>query len=213
MLCLSCFRIPLKLREADDARDGLAKALYGTAFLKIVKKTNESIGYHPDVKLFCGVLDIFGFECFQYNSFEQLCINFTNERLQQFFNDFIFKCEEELYKKEGISWCSLDFPDNADCVDIIDRKSTGIFAMLDEECIVPGGSDKGFCNKMKDKHKYNKRFEEIKKKPEWFIVIHFAGPVSYCVDGFLDKNRDQLSINSQDCIKQSSSEFVRSLFM
>lgn len=200
------------MKEAEDARDALAKALYGTAFLKIVKRTNESIGYREDVKLFCGVLDIFGFECFQFNSFEQLCINFTNERLQQFFNNFIFKCEEELYGREGIPWSSLDFPDNSDCVDLIDRKSTGVFAMLDEECIVPRGSDRGFCNKMKEKYKDNKRFAIIKTKPEWFIVNHFAGPVSYCVDGFLDKNRDQLSLDLQDCIKKSSSQFICALF-
>lgn len=116
-----------------------------------------SIGYREDVSLFCGVLDIFGFECFQTNSFEQLCINFTNERLQQFFNTFIFKCEEEIYKKEGIVWNPLDFPDNQDCVDMLQSRHGGVFSMLDEECLVPQGSDIAFCNKLKKKHDGHKR--------------------------------------------------------
>lgn len=206
------YAIPLKVNEAEELRDSLAKALYGTAFLKVVKRTNESIGYREDVDMFCGVLDIFGFECFDFNSFEQLCINFTNERLQQFFNTFVFKCEEKLYEAEKIPWNALDFPDNKDCVDLMEQRTIGIFAMLDEECMVPRGSDQGFCNKMKERHKENKRFGIIKTRAEWFIVNHFAGGVSYCVTGFLDKNRDQLSQDAQKCIVQSSSAFIRDLF-
>merc|ERR1719352_1012377 len=116
---------------AAENRDSLAKALYGMLFNFIVHQANASIGYKEDIKLFIGVLDIFGFECFKMNSFEQLCINFTNERLQQFFNRFVFKLEEELYDKEGIAWDPLDFPDNQDAVDILQAKGTGVFAMLD----------------------------------------------------------------------------------
>lgn len=205
-------RIPLKPRDSDDYRDALTKALYGTMFLNIVSHTNSSIGFKDDVKLFCAVLDIFGFECFYLNSFEQLCINFTNERLQQFFNNFIFNCEEALYKREGIEWIPFEFPDNSDCVQLIDQKSLGIFAMLDEECIVPQGSDIKFCNKMKDKFKNNKRFSIVKTKPEVFIVNHFAGPVIYSVDGFLEKNKDQLSLDLQNCVKESKSSFIQGLF-
>ncbi|CAJ1441486.1 unnamed protein product, partial [Effrenium voratum] len=105
-------RSPVNVRQAADNRDALAKAVYGIVFNFIVRSTNMSIGYVQDVKLFAGVLDIFGFECFKMNSFEQLCINFTNERLQQFFNSFVFKLEEQLYEREGIEWDPLDFPDN-----------------------------------------------------------------------------------------------------
>mmetsp|Transcript_15145 Transcript_15145/g.38441 ORF Transcript_15145/g.38441 Transcript_15145/m.38441 type:complete len:1714 (+) Transcript_15145:175-5316(+) len=203
---------PVNVRQASDNRDALAKALYGMIFDLIVVNTNNSIGFLPDVKLFVGVLDIFGFECFKMNSFEQLCINFTNERLQQFFNSFVFKLEEQLYEREGIPWDPLDFPDNQDAVDILQAKGTGIFAILDEECVVPQGSDQGFCNKLMKQHKGHRRFDEIKTKPTWFIVKHFAGPVGYCTDGFLDKNKDQLSNDIIECMGASKTEFVSNLF-
>jgi len=205
-------RSPVNVRQASDNRDALAKALYGIIFNFIVAQTNISIGYANDVRLFAGVLDIFGFECFKMNSFEQLCINFTNERLQQFFNSFVFKLEEQLYEREGIPWDALDFPDNQDSVDILQAKSTGIFAILDEECVVPQGSDQGFCNKIIKQHKGHRRFDEIKTKPTWFVIKHFAGPVSYCSDSFLDKNKDQLSNDLIECMGGSKNEFIAGLF-
>merc|ERR1712146_766071 len=109
------------------------------------------------------------------NSFEQLCINFTNERLQQFFNQFVFKLEEQLYDREGIPWDPLDFPDNQDAVDILQatKNPRGIFAILDEECVVPQGSDAGFNNKCIKEHTGHKRFDQIKVKPTWFVIKHF----------------------------------------
>mmetsp|Transcript_46607 Transcript_46607/g.134896 ORF Transcript_46607/g.134896 Transcript_46607/m.134896 type:complete len:1333 (-) Transcript_46607:65-4063(-) len=205
-------RSPVNVRTASDNRDALAKALYGMVFNFIVSKTNLSIGYRTDVKLFVGVLDIFGFECFKMNSFEQLCINFTNERLQQFFNSFVFKLEEQLYEREGIPWDALDFPDNQDSVDILAAKTVGVFAILDEECVVPQGSDQGFCNKLIKQHKGHRRFDEIKTKPTWFVIKHFAGPVNYCTDSFLDKNKDQLSNDLIECMGGSANEFVANLF-
>ncbi|CAK9038084.1 Myosin-6 (AtMYA2) [Durusdinium trenchii] len=205
-------RSPVNVRQAADNRDALAKALYGIVFNFIVYSTNLSIGYIDDVKLFVGVLDIFGFECFKMNSFEQLCINFTNERLQQFFNSFVFKLEEQLYEREGIPWDALDFPDNQDSVDLLAGKGTGVFAMLDEECLVPNGSDQGYCNKLIKQHKGHRRFDEIKTKPTWFVIKHFAGPVSYCTDSFLDKNRDQLSTDLIECVGNSSNQFVANVF-
>mmetsp|Transcript_55699 Transcript_55699/g.121700 ORF Transcript_55699/g.121700 Transcript_55699/m.121700 type:complete len:1706 (+) Transcript_55699:265-5382(+) len=206
-------RSPVNVRTASDNRDALAKALYGMIFDYIVKNTNQSIGFVPDVKLFVGVLDIFGFECFKMNSFEQLCINFTNERLQQFFNSFVFKLEEQLYEREGIPWDPLDFPDNQDAVDIMQAKQSGIFSMLDEECFVPQGSDQGFCNKLIKQHKGHRRFDEIRTKPSWFIVKHFAGPVQYCTEGFLDKNKDMLSNDLIECMGiASKNDFVKEMF-
>mmetsp|Transcript_124923 Transcript_124923/g.266607 ORF Transcript_124923/g.266607 Transcript_124923/m.266607 type:complete len:1729 (-) Transcript_124923:634-5820(-) len=205
-------RSPVNIRQASDNRDALAKAMYAIIFNFIVHSTNLSIGYMEDVDLFVGVLDIFGFECFQMNSFEQVCINFTNERLQNFFNAYVFKLEEQLYEREGISWNRLDFPDNQDAVDILGAKTTGLFSILDEECMVPQGSDQGFNNKLMKQHKGHRRFDEIKTKPSWFVIKHFAGPVSYCTDGFLDKNKDQLSNDIIECMGASSNEFIVHLF-
>ena len=205
---------PIPVGQANDYRDALARQLYGLLFLRIVDRTNVSIGYLNNIRLFCGVLDIFGFECFKINSFEQLCINFTNERLQQFFNNFVFKLEEELYKKEDIPWDPLDFPDNQDAVDLLADPRTGIFSMLDEECLVPQGSDKGFCNKIVSKFsQHHKRFDVIKTKQDWFVIRHFAGPVAYASEGFLEKNKDQLPQPVYDVMKSSTNTFVSSLFM
>lgn len=205
-------RSPVNVRQAADNRDALAKSLYAMAFDFIVANTNNSIGFLPDVELFVGVLDIFGFECFKMNSFEQLCINFTNERLQQFFNSFVFKLEEKLYQEQGIPWDPLDFPDNQDAVDILQAKTVGVFSILDEECVVPQGSDQGFCNKLMKQHKGHRRFDEIKTKPTWFIIKHFAGPVQYCTDGFLDKNKDQLCNDIIECLGSSENDFVNIMF-
>ena len=205
---------PIAVSHANDFRDALARQLYGLLFLRIVDRTNVSIGYLNNVRLFCGVLDIFGFECFRINSFEQLCINFTNERLQQFFNTFVFKLEEELYKKEDIPWDPLDFPDNQDAVDLLADPRVGIFSMLDEECLVPQGSDKGFCNKIVTKYaSHHKRFDVIKTKQDWFVIRHFAGPVGYASEGFLEKNKDQLPQPVYDVMKSSSNQFIASLFI
>ncbi|EZG57259.1 myosin F [Gregarina niphandrodes] len=173
--------------------------------------SNTLVHSKPSV-VSCGVLDIFGFECFDVNSFEQLCINYTNERLQQFFNMFIFKCEEVLYKEEGIQWDPLDFPDNQDCVDLLATNKLSILCMLDEECIIPKGSDQSLCSKLKEQYKTHKRFKPIKTRQDWFVVDHFAGPVNYCSKGFLDKNRDQLGVDIQDCIKASENRFISHLF-
>eukprot|EP00928_Gymnodinium_smaydae_P001541 TRINITY_DN1055_c0_g2_i1.p1 TRINITY_DN1055_c0_g2~~TRINITY_DN1055_c0_g2_i1.p1 ORF type:complete len:1702 (-),score=425.04 TRINITY_DN1055_c0_g2_i1:219-5324(-) len=205
-------RSPVNVRTASENRDALARALYGMVFDFVVDNTNKSIGYKDDVKLFVGVLDIFGFECFKMNSFEQLCINFTNERLQQFFNQFVFKLEEQIYEREGIPWDPLDFPDNADAVDLLQAKTTGVFSILDEECVVPQGSDQGFVNKLMKAHKGHRRFDEIKTKPSWFVIKHFAGPVSYCSDTFLDKNKDQLSNDLVECMGASTNEFIVRMF-
>mmetsp|Transcript_70275 Transcript_70275/g.168404 ORF Transcript_70275/g.168404 Transcript_70275/m.168404 type:complete len:1729 (+) Transcript_70275:106-5292(+) len=208
---------PLRQKEAEDAREALARALYGALFLYIVEQVNISLAGvdMSNTQSYIGVLDIFGFESFETNSFEQLCINFTNERLQQFFNQFVFKLEEQLYEREGIPWDPLDFPDNQDSVDLLQQKATGVFAMLDEECMVPNGSDANFCSKLIRQHtqtKKHKRFEEIKVKPTWFTIKHFAGPVSYCTDSFMDKNKDQLSHDLVEAMAGSSDGFVAGLF-
>ena len=142
--------IQLSPERAVEARDALAKTMYGSLFLWVVNEVNGCIGWEDDkaVRSSVGVLDIFGFECFAVNSFEQLCINFTNEALQQQFNKFIFKMEQAEYEAEQISWDFIEFPDNQDCLDTIQSKPNGILVMLDDECRLPKGSDRNWANRL-----------------------------------------------------------------
>ncbi|GFE54273.1 myosin F [Babesia ovis] len=203
---------PLRVEEACDVRDAIAKNIYSMLFDYIVERVNESIGYVPDATLTTGILDIFGFECFQHNSFEQLCINFTNETLQNFFNNFVFRCEEELYSAEGISWNALDFPDNSDCVEMFKSRPNGLFVMIDEECNLPGGRDQSLCNKIVQRHSNNPRFAKVKLDQSSFIVNHFAGAVQYKIDGFMDKNKDQLSNDAVSFILSTKIDEMREIF-
>ena len=140
------------LEETNDTRAALTKKVYGLLFEHLVQKMNTSIGFQPGIDLVCGILDIFGFESFTVNSFEQLCINYANEELQLYFNNYLFKEEEKLYKAENIDIGHLNYPDNQECVELISRKPTGLLSQLDEECIIPKGSDEGFLNKIKKVH-------------------------------------------------------------
>ena len=128
--------VPLKVHEANSARDALAKSLYSKLFDHIVMRINKSIPFQSS-NYYIGVLDIAGFEYFTVNSFEQFCINYCNEKLQQFFNQRILKDEQELYKKEGLGVKNVNFVDNQDCIDLIETKGSGIFALLDEESKLP----------------------------------------------------------------------------
>ncbi|GIX62626.1 myosin F [Babesia caballi] len=203
---------PLRVEEACDVRDAIAKNMYSMLFDHIVGRVNESIGYVPDATLTTGILDIFGFECFKHNSFEQLCINFTNETLQNFFNNFVFRCEEELYSAEGISWNALDFPDNSDCVELFKSRPYGLFVMIDEECNLPGGKDQALCNKVVQRHSNNARFAKVKLDQSSFVVNHFAGAVQYKIDGFLEKNKDQLSNDAVSFILSTKIDEMREIF-
>ena len=192
-------------KDAASARDALAKALYGRLFEWLVVEINRGISAEDDgtfaVAASIGVLDIFGFECFAVNSFEQLCINYTNETLQQQFNRYVFKLEQEEYAREAIAWSFIEFPDNQDCLDLIEggRKVTppegGLLAMLDDECRLPRGSDANYAARVgKSLLKTSKRIAASKKQvvDGIFEVKHYAGPVPYVVDGFLEKNKDEL---------------------
>ncbi|CAD7963274.1 unnamed protein product [Amoebophrya sp. A120] len=162
---------------------------------------------------FCGVLDIFGFECFRRNSFEQLCINYANERLQQFFNNFVFLLEETLYRKENVVWHPLNFPDNSLSVELLQEKHTGILSVLDEECIIVAGTDQAFVNKLVKLHNNkNEKFEAVKLDRAAFQVKHFAGSVKYHSDKFLDKNKDQLSADVLASMKTSKNDYLSQLF-
>ena len=173
--------------------------MYARAFMWIVSKCNETL----DVKTvkrayFIGVLDIAGFETFEENGFEQLCINFTNERLQQYFNNFMFVLEQEEYAKEGIVWEMMSFgADLQATIDLID-KPMGIFSMLEEECVVPKGTDMTYKDKMYAKHlgkhpSFGKPKPSKSKYEAHFELKHYAGVVAYGVNGWLDKNKDPIN--------------------
>ena len=183
--------VPLKKQQAEDNRDSIAKSLYDKMFNYIVAFVNDSTATKLKPANFIGVLDIFGFELFEVNSFEQLCINYTNEKLQQFFNSFIFKLEQEEYKKENVPWESITFSDNQKCLDLIEAKG-GLLSMLDEECKVPNGTDDTLLNKMHTAHAKNEHYVKPRTSGSVFGVKHYAGEVTYTVSGFLDKNRDAI---------------------
>lgn len=217
-------RTQLTPERAVDARDALAKTIYGALFLWVVDEVNQSIGWKndSDIRSSCGVLDIFGFECFAVNSFEQLCINYTNEALQQQFNQFIFKLEQAEYEAESISWAFIEFPDNQDCLDTIQAPKVGILSMLDDECRLPKGSDRNWAKRMYDYYvpdketvSENTRFHatNIQKAKAIFCVRHFAGLVQYTAEtNFMEKNKDEIPITAQTLLETAPNQLIKDTY-
>ncbi|XP_019392076.1 PREDICTED: myosin heavy chain, skeletal muscle, adult-like isoform X2 [Crocodylus porosus] len=186
------------VQQVYNSVGALGKAVYEKMFLWMVVRINQQLDTKQSRQYFIGVLDIAGFEILQFNSFEQLCINFTNEKLQQFFNHHMFVLEQEEYKKEGIEWTFIDFGmDLAACIELIE-KPMGIFSILEEECMFPKATDTSFKNKLYDQHlgKSN-NFQKPKpakgKAEAHFSLVHYAGTVDYNITGWLDKNKDPLN--------------------
>ncbi|XP_061944775.1 myosin-9 isoform X3 [Populus nigra] len=199
-------------QSAVISRDGLAKTIYSRLFDWIVDKINNSIGQDPNSKSLIGVLDIYGFESFKTNSFEQFCINYTNEKLQQHFNQHVFKMEQEEYTKEQIDWSYIEFVDNQDVLDLIEKKPGGIVALLDEACMFPKSTHETFSNKLYQTYKVHKRFIKPKLSRTDFTIAHYAGEVQYQSDHFLDKNKDYVVPEHQDLLGVSKCPFVAGLF-
>ncbi|XP_009883589.1 PREDICTED: myosin-3-like isoform X2 [Charadrius vociferus] len=186
------------VQQVYNSVGALAKAVFEKMFLWMVVRINQQLDTKQPRQYFIGVLDIAGFEIFDFNSLEQLCINFTNEKLQQFFNHHMFVLEQEEYKKEGIEWEFIDFGmDLAACIELIE-KPMGIFSILEEECMFPKATDTSFKNKLYDQHlgKSN-NFQKPKpakgKAEAHFSLVHYAGTVDYNITGWLDKNKDPLN--------------------
>lgn len=198
--------------SATISRDGLAKTIYSRLFDWLVDKINVSIGQDPTSKSLIGVLDIYGFESFKHNSFEQFCINFTNEKLQQHFNQHVFKMEQEEYTKEQINWSYIEFVDNQDVLDLIEKKPGGIIALLDEACMFPKSTHETFSNKLYQTFRSHKRFIKPKLSRTDFTIAHYAGEVQYQSDQFLDKNKDYVVPEHQDLLSASKCSFVGALF-
>ncbi|KAM3301087.1 hypothetical protein P3S67_015587 [Capsicum chacoense] len=197
---------------ALGSRDALAKTIYSRLFDWIVEKINISIGQDPNSKSIIGVLDIYGFESFKTNSFEQFCINFTNEKLQQHFNQHVFKMEQEEYEKEEINWSYIEFVDNQDVLDLIEKKPGGIIALLDEACMFPKSTHETFAQKLYQTFTKNKRFVKPKLSRTSFTISHYAGEVTYQADLFLDKNKDYVVAEHQVLLTASKCPFVAGLF-
>ncbi|NXR18598.1 MYH7 protein, partial [Cinclus mexicanus] len=196
----------------------LAKATYDRMFKWLVTRINRTLDTKLARQFFIGVLDIAGFEIFDFNSFEQLCINFTNEKLQQFFNHHMFVLEQEEYKKEGIEWVFIDFGlDLQACIDLIE-KPMGILSILEEECMFPKASDMTFKSKLYDNHigkspNFQKPRPDKKRKYEaHFEVVHYAGVVPYNIVGWLDKNKDPLNETVVSVFQKSQNKLLASLY-
>ena len=205
-----------KPAQASDARDALAKTIYSRLFDWLVSMINVQLkpDVLEDVRAEIGVLDIFGFECFQSNSFEQLCINYTNETLQQQFNKFVFELEQEEYRLEAIEWSALDFPSNQDCLDLIETRKTGLFAMIDDECLVPKGSDANLAKRMYQDLSKFPRFvaTNVQKTNNLFQINHYAGPVVYSTLKFVEKNKDEVPKEASELLGKSSCSLLKLLF-
>uniref|UniRef100_A0A8D3DXI1 Unconventional myosin-IXa-like n=1 Tax=Scophthalmus maximus TaxID=52904 RepID=A0A8D3DXI1_SCOMX len=205
--------VPYKLAEAGTVRDSMAKSLYSALFDWIVFRTNHALLNNKDLEdtskiLSIGVLDIFGFEDYENNSFEQFCINFANERLQHYFNQHIFKLEQEEYRAEGITWHNIEYIDNSGCINLISKKPTALFHLLDEECNFPQASNQTLLDKFKRQHEGNSYIEFPAVMEPAFIIRHYAGKVKYGVKDFREKNTDHMRPDIVALLKSSKNAFI-----
>ncbi|XP_058611321.1 myosin VIa isoform X5 [Onychostoma macrolepis] len=217
----TAIKVPLKVEQASSARDALAKAIYSRLFDHVVTRINQCFPFDSSAH-FIGVLDIAGFEYFEHNSFEQFCINYCNEKLQQFFNERILKEEQELYQREGLGVNEVHYVDNQDCIDLVEAKLVGILDILDEENRLPQPSDQHFTETVHSKHKDHFRLTVPRKSKltvhrnvrddEGFIVRHFAGAVCYETTRFVEKNNDALHTSLATLVSESKDKFIGELF-
>ncbi|XP_052360209.1 unconventional myosin-XV-like, partial [Oncorhynchus keta] len=196
---------PLTVESAVDARDAVAKILYSLLFHWLTERINGQV-YPRHHALSISVLDIYGFEDLSFNSFEQLCINYANEYLQFFFNRIVFRQEQEEYNREQIPWQDIPFSDNQSCIDLISSKPHGILKILDDQSCFPQATDHTFLQKCHYHHGNNKIYLKPKMPLPEFTIKHFAGPVTYQVHKFLDKNYDQVGQQVLDLFSHSKNK-------
>jgi myosin protein heavy chain len=194
--------------------EALARSMYERMFGELIDRINKTLYTSTTKQAFIGVLDIAGFEIFEINSFEQLCINYTNEKLQQFFNHHMFILEQEEYKRENIEWKFIDFGlDLQPTISLIEKSSPiGILSLLDEECVMPKATDKTFIDKLNGLWKGKSLKYDTPRFNAGFILQHYAGSVEYSVNGWLDKNKDPLNDNVTKLLANSTEPFVASIF-
>lgn len=214
-------QVQLKPGEAQNARDALAKSIYAKLFDHIVSRVNQSLPFQSSTS-YIGILDIAGFEYFQQNSFEQFCINYCNEKLQQFFNNRILKEEQALYEKEGLKLKKINYTDNQDCIDLIEAKGKGIFDILDEENKLPRPSFTHFTTEVHSKNKNHYRLNVPRKSAlkthkemtdeQGFLIKHYAGAVCYQTAKFIEKNNDALHGSLAMMAMESKNPLVKQIF-
>nr|XP_039264286.1 unconventional myosin-VIIa-like [Styela clava] len=208
----------LSILQAQDAKDAYIKSLYSRIFIRIVSKINSVIYSREESQdksgiLSIGLLDIFGFENFENNGFEQLCINFANEKLQQFFVRHIFKLEQKEYDEEDIEWRHIEFTDNQEILNMIADQPMNVLALITEEARFPKGTDRTMLDKLISKHGKSKYFDVPKSRnDDTFGIRHFAGPVRYKTTEFLERNRDSFNADILSLIRSSKNEFLKSVF-
>merc|ERR1719283_790375 len=204
---------------AGSSVAGIGRKIYELVFRFIVEKCNDTLIDLTMKKVqYIGCLDIAGFEIFDFNGFEQICINFCNEKLQQFFNHHMFVLEQEEYKREGIDWVFVDFGmDLQACIELFE-KPMGLLSILEEESMFPKATDKSFAEKLNTNH-LGKSPSFIKPKPPkpgcveaHFAIVHYAGTVSYNLSGWLEKNKDPLNDTVVDMLKKGNNEIIKILF-
>ena len=203
--------------KAATARDSLAKAAYGRLFKWLVARVNVALRPADNIKHLVleetpiGILDIFGFEIFEHNHFEQLCINYANEKLQQHFTRHVFKMQEELYASEGIDFTFPAYGDNTDILALIEAKKVGIMSLLDEQLKMPSPTDKLYLSEVTKSNKGNPCLEIPRMADLHFTIVHYAGKVTYDTEGFIVKNRANLDAHLEDMLRSSSASIVRKL--
>ncbi|KAF0683605.1 Aste57867_24371 [Aphanomyces stellatus] len=210
---LEVYVVPLSVDQAQTNRDAMAKELYARLFSYLVHRVNDSISNDRQMKSHIDLLDIFGFEAFETNRFEQFCINFANEKLQQKFTHDVFKTVQEEYEEEGLGWTYVSFKDNQDMLDLLEAP-LGVIPLLNEECIRPMGNDLTFCSKVAATHDANPRLDKQKARlsTSHFALRHYAGTVMYNVDGFVETNKDALSTEVLTLLSTSSNKLIQHVF-
>ncbi|XP_040350255.1 unconventional myosin-X isoform X4 [Herpailurus yagouaroundi] len=201
---------PLTVQQAEDSRDSLAMALYARCFEWVIKKINSRIKGKDDFKS-VGILDIFGFENFEVNHFEQFNINYANEKLQEYFNKHIFSLEQLEYSREGLVWEDIDWIDNGECLDLIEKK-LGLLALINEESHFPQATDSTLLEKLHNQHANNHFYVKPRVAVNNFGVKHYAGEVQYDVRGILEKNRDTFRDDLLNLLRESRFDFIYDLF-
>ena len=209
----SVYEVPLNRTQATAVRDALSKAIYFNLFDWIVERVNASLKARGSIANSVGILDIYGFEIFEKNSFEQLCINYVNEKLQQIFIQLTLKTEQEEYAREQIQWTPINYFDNKIVCELIEeRRPPGVFAALNDACATAhadsGAADQTFVQRL-NALSSNPHFQPRQGQ---FIIKHYAGDVSYAIDGMTDKNKDQLLKDLLNLVGESSNRFVHAIF-